>query len=161
MKSPTGRNGFALCGVAVLLFVFSVKAAFPDSMSKLAVRILQDKLSWCTGEDVGNYYTIDLEGGMTAEILHINCSGACGSGGCTSYIIIDQRVYELFGSRPFPLKGTGQDHDDVAAIGWFAGANGCNDNVNAENCLFTAYWQAGAGKLMHIGASEIPGEFLE
>ena len=122
----------------------------------------EDQVDWtrsCAFHDNRSYEKVTISKDMIAEIIEINCYGHCGSAGCTSYVIVKDRVYRTLGSKPFVMRGNGQ-----SAIVWFGGGGECNDNSNVEDCLFAMYWSEdsapyGTGKLMYYHADDVTEEY--
>ena len=147
--------------VAVCAFLSGVSIA--EAASNLAVKVWNEINMQCPQGYEPTYFTLELETDITAELIFNDCPGWCGSGGCSTSVIVKDRVYEVFGSKPFLLQGSLRG-ENVAVIGWFMGGSSCNDNVAYENCVFTMYWQSMAGmdspgKLMRNGGREVTREY--
>ena len=156
--NPPGRvetfGQRALQNLAMVVFALAVapnSAHALDVLSPQARQIVDEAQASCPpDETIGTHYILDLGDAKSAEVVVIDCTWSCGSGGCSSFIIVDKQVFEIFGSEPFQLMGTLPGYEDVTAIGWFAGSHGCNGHANSENCLFTMYWDRHSGKLMYV-----------
>ena len=145
--------------VTLSVCLFLSNFVFGESMSRLAKVVwLEENSSLCgqASRNDSKHYTATLNGGAKAEIIHIDCTGACGSGGCTSYIVVKGRVYAIFGSEPKILKG-----DGIVAIAWFgSGVEGCNSSANVEDCLLAMYWQDSVEKFMYYGADDVTDNYV-
>ena len=77
--------------------------------------------------------------------------GYCGSGGCTRDLVINNRIYELFGGAPFLVQAKNRP---VILVGR-SGSN-CNAHPNAAPCIQAFVWDADAQTLNTMGGHERP-----
>ena len=68
--------------------------------------------SICRAPDKPEVVQFELGHGKLAWIVYSPCDTACGSGGCPSEIVVEHRVYRIFGSKPIFLQG-----GNISAIG--------------------------------------------
>lgn len=163
----------ALTMVAALLVSFNAQSA--ESFTGTALRIVDTYKTECTsatniaGNDIpqdetpifdlgeGGFYTLNLGADTPqAEVIstaRMTCNdysmGYCGSSGCTSHIVIDDRAYDAQGSRPKMLQGGSQNYIVWNVSGYLCETPEKPVVSSSSPCTIAAIWDSNRQRLSY------------